>query len=159
MTGVSSGVRIEEEIIKAAPVKKIELAEKVAIEKDKKTRKTKIFARNKKKHLIQLKADKKPTPSSKKEEKPVSGHPLGLPILEVTAPSISVLEQKMDIIRIPSGSETKPEERSESYPIKKTIRRSGLEIKKAEEIEEKKRIAQEKEWEIPAFLRKVKFKS
>ena len=42
------------------------------------------------------------------------------------------------------------------YPAKKTIRRSGLEIKKAEELEEKKRMAQEKEWEIPAFLRRVK---
>jgi cell division protein FtsZ len=40
---------------------------------------------------------------------------------------------------------------------KKAIRRSGLEIKKAEENEEKKRIEQEKEWEIPAFLRRVKF--
>lgn len=40
---------------------------------------------------------------------------------------------------------------------KNAIRRSGLEIKKAEEQEEKKRIAQEKEWEIPAFLRRVKF--
>ncbi|MFH1968397.1 MAG: cell division protein FtsZ [bacterium] len=38
-----------------------------------------------------------------------------------------------------------------------TIRRSGLEIKKAEEQEEKKRIDQEKEWEIPAFLRRVKY--
>ena len=37
------------------------------------------------------------------------------------------------------------------------IRRSGLEIKKAQEQEEKKRMAQEKEWEIPAFLRRVKF--
>ena len=37
------------------------------------------------------------------------------------------------------------------------IRRSGLEIKKAQEQEEKKKIAQEKEWEIPAFLRRVKF--
>ena len=42
--------------------------------------------------------------------------------------------------------------------MKKTIRRSGLEIKKAEEIQEEKKLAQEKEWEIPAFLRKVKFK-
>jgi len=42
---------------------------------------------------------------------------------------------------------------------KATIRRSGLEIKRAEELEEKKRIAQEKEWEIPAFLRRVKYKS
>ena len=38
--------------------------------------------------------------------------------------------------------------------VKKTIRRSGLEIKEAEELQEKKRLAQEKEWEIPAFLRK-----
>jgi cell division protein FtsZ len=37
------------------------------------------------------------------------------------------------------------------------IRRSGLEVKKAQEQEEKKRMAQEKEWEIPAFLRRVKF--
>ena len=43
--------------------------------------------------------------------------------------------------------------------VKKTIRRSALEIKKAEQIEEDKRFLQEKEWEIPAFLRKVKFKS
>ncbi len=42
---------------------------------------------------------------------------------------------------------------------KKAIRRSGLEIKEAEELLEKKRVAQEQEWEIPAFLRKVKFKS
>lgn len=39
-------------------------------------------------------------------------------------------------------------------PVKTAIRRSGLEIRKAEELEEKKRQAQEKEWEIPAFLRK-----
>ena len=36
------------------------------------------------------------------------------------------------------------------------IRRSALEIKKAEEIEEGKKWAQEKEWEIPAFLRRIK---
>jgi cell division protein FtsZ len=40
-----------------------------------------------------------------------------------------------------------------------TIRRSGLEIKKAEDQEEKKKMEQEKEWEIPAFLRRVKYKS
>ncbi len=42
---------------------------------------------------------------------------------------------------------------------KKAIRRSALEIKKAEAAEENKRLLQEKEWEIPAFLRRVKFKS
>ncbi len=36
---------------------------------------------------------------------------------------------------------------------KKTIRRNALEIKKAQEIEESKKSLQEKEWEIPAFLR------
>lgn len=41
---------------------------------------------------------------------------------------------------------------------KKAIRRSALEIKKAEELEENKKSLQEKEWEIPAFLRKIKFK-
>ncbi len=41
---------------------------------------------------------------------------------------------------------------------KKAIRRNALDIKKAEEMEENKKSQQEKEWEIPAFLRKVKFK-
>jgi len=36
---------------------------------------------------------------------------------------------------------------------KKAIRRSALEIKKAEEAEAQKKSQQEKEWEIPAFLR------
>src|SRR3989344_1970807 len=38
---------------------------------------------------------------------------------------------------------------------KKTIRRTALEIKKAQEVEENEKSQQEKEWEIPAFLRKV----
>jgi len=42
---------------------------------------------------------------------------------------------------------------------KKNIRRSGLEVKKAQDQEEKKKQEQEKEWEIPAFLRRVKYKS
>jgi len=42
---------------------------------------------------------------------------------------------------------------------RKTIRRSALEIKKAEELQEKKRMDQEKEWETPAFLRRIKFKA
>ena len=41
---------------------------------------------------------------------------------------------------------------------KRAIRRSALEIKEAEEIEENKKSKQEEEWEIPAFLRKVKLK-
>ena len=41
---------------------------------------------------------------------------------------------------------------------KKPLRRTALEIKQAQELEEKEQSLQEKEWEIPAFLRKVKFK-
>ncbi len=41
---------------------------------------------------------------------------------------------------------------------KRAIRRTALEAKKAEELEEQKQSDQEKEWEIPAFLRKIKIK-
>ncbi len=79
-----------------------------------------------------------------------------IPVIEVSSPastpSFLTLEQKRaEAIRAIAESEASSN--------KKTIRRSGLEIKKAEELEEKKKLAQEKEWEIPAFLRKVKFKS
>ncbi|MBI3631300.1 MAG: hypothetical protein HY219_00335 [Candidatus Staskawiczbacteria bacterium] len=40
--------------------------------------------------------------------------------------------------------------------VKKTIRRNALEIRKAEEIEQDKRLLQEEEWEVPAFLRRIK---
>ncbi|MEK7124096.1 MAG: cell division protein FtsZ [Patescibacteria group bacterium] len=40
-----------------------------------------------------------------------------------------------------------------SMQSKKAIRRNALEIRKEQEMEEKKKIEQEKEWEIPAFLR------
>jgi len=42
---------------------------------------------------------------------------------------------------------------------KEMIRRTALEVKKAEEIEEKRRLNQEAEWEIPAFLRRMRFKA
>ena len=63
----------------------------------------------------------------------------------------AVGERKLSVI------ETGPKGYPESS--KKAIRRSGLEIKKAQEQEELKKAKQEKEWEIPAFLRRVKFKS
>lgn len=42
---------------------------------------------------------------------------------------------------------------------KEMIRRNALEVKKAEELEENKKSSQEAEWEIPAFLRRVRFKA
>ncbi len=41
---------------------------------------------------------------------------------------------------------------------KKAIRRTALEVKEAEAMEENKKTKQEEEWEIPAFLRKIKIK-
>ena len=38
-------------------------------------------------------------------------------------------------------------------PAKKAIRRSALEAKKAQEADQQKQSSQEKEWEIPAFMR------
>ncbi|MBU3896008.1 cell division FtsZ family protein [Patescibacteria group bacterium] len=49
---------------------------------------------------------------------------------------------------------------SEVQAVKKDmIRRNAMEVKKAEEIEEDKRLKQEEEWEIPAFLRKMRHKA
>ena len=69
--------------------------------------------------------------------------------VEVQPPAgnLAIKQEKIEIVE------------EESDIGKKAIRRSGLEIRKAEELEEKKRLAQEKEWEIPAFLRRVKYKS
>lgn len=47
-------------------------------------------------------------------------------------------------------------ETTSKLSIHGTIRRNALEIKKAEAIEQDKRLLQEEEWEVPAFLRRVK---
>jgi len=99
-----------------------------------------IERKDKKEKLIKKKDENK---KIKKEAPAVSF----IPLFEAPTPSISSIEpKKMEIIEFTQDS------------IKKNIRRSGLEIKKAEEQMEKKRIEQEKEWEIPAFLRRVKYK-
>lgn len=78
------------------------------------------------------------------------------PSLEETIPTtITGLEKKINIIdaSLALGS-------SKNLGVRHgTIRRSGLEVKKAQDQEEKKKMEQEKEWEIPAFLRRVKYKS
>jgi len=56
------------------------------------------------------------------------------------------IDKKLSIVQVPDK------------PAKKAIRRSALDIKKAEQEAESKRLAQEEEWEIPAFLRRVKVK-
>lgn len=69
-----------------------------------------------------------------------------IPVFEKPTASSAIESRKISLPVLPEIS-------------KKNVRRSGLEIKKAEEQEEKKRIDQEREWEIPAFLRRVKYKS
>lgn len=93
---------------------------------------------------IPKKTVKKPTVKKPViKERPVTF----VPVVESPAAPLPVVDQKkMDVIQLPHE------------PAKKMIRRSALEIKKAEEMQEKRKIDQEKEWEIPAFLRRVKFK-
>jgi cell division protein FtsZ len=71
--------------------------------------------------------------------------------LEVKEPisSTAISENKIKIIDAALSADLE----------KKTIRRSGLEVKKVQDQAEKKKLDQEKEWEIPAFLRRVKYKS
>ena len=104
------------------------------VEKKPKEKKSEVKkpAKKQKKKAEKKKTVKAAPKKEKKEEKvsivPVFEAPLAIPVLD---------EKKIDVVH--------------------TIRRNALEIKKAEEQEEKKKIEQEKEWEIPAFLRRVKF--
>lgn len=86
---------------------------------------------------IVVKKDKK-----SKERKIEIAPGLALPVM----PS-AIIDKKLSIVQVPDK------------PAKKAIRRSALDVKKAQEQEEEKRLAQEQEWEIPAFLRRVKFKN
>jgi len=142
-TILMTGGQIEEHI----PIKKIEPTEEKPKEIKLPIKKETTVVKNKKPKKNIPVPQKKPVGKNKKLEKPVSF----IPVFEVpelkNALSMPVLDQKkIDIVETANSS------------AKKTIRRSGLEIRKAEESEEKKRLAQEKEWEIPAFLRKVKFR-
>lgn len=139
------------EIKKQIPIKveKSESVEKFSGDKEIKIEKPKTRLEKKSKQKKQQKHSKKqdkkkvhpPKPKSKEE-----GGVSFIPVFEVPTPAVPILEQRrIDIEKFVQDSG------------KKTIRRSGLEIRKAEEAQEKKRQAQEKEWEIPAFLRKVKF--
>jgi len=69
----------------------------------------------------------------------------------VTKPSVEKKKQKLKIFKKPVLQSA-----DEKIVKKVKIRRNALEIKKDEEIEESKKLAQEKEWEIPAFLRRIK---
>ena len=148
MTGGAEEVAVKEDVVveKTVPVVKpakkeiVPVVAKIVKEKPVKIKKT----------VSQKKVVKKPKVQKVKEEKAEKNQvPVSIvPVLDVPVVESSVSQQSSQIDEI-----------IEEQPGKKAIRRSGLEIRKAEELQEKKRMAQEKEWEIPAFLRKVKFKS
>ncbi|MDO8530109.1 MAG: cell division protein FtsZ [bacterium] len=80
----------------------------------------------------------------------VSTQPNGMPFKGGLQPVFSDMPLEAGVKRLSITEE--------SLGQKRAIRRSALDVKKAEELEENKKSQQEKEWEIPAFLRKVKFK-
>ena len=144
MTGLTSGLRVEEKVFVSGKagekLPKKEIGFSTNPNKEPEVKKVKIKkAKNKKKLPEKVIPENKEDP---KEAPPISF----IPVFETPTPVSPVIEEKMIITQV------------EPVSNKKTIRRSGLEIKKAEELQEKKRIAQEKEWETPAFLRKIKFK-
>lgn len=101
----------------------------------------------------EAKKENKQKPKNKKpESKPKSKKPrkeevpsLSIPVFKTPVPMATVADIPIVL------------NKEEKVMKSGAIRRSGLQIKEAEEKEEKKRIDQEKEWEIPAFLRRVKF--
>ena len=147
MTG--GQIRDEEPVGIATPVAEpVKLTEPKPIKEVKKEKVSKPKAVEKKRVVNKKPAKKSP---AKKNKKPSKQESISLaPVFEAPVPLAHIFEQRrMNIIETPDFANSS----------KKTIRRSGLEIKKAEELMEKKKIEQEKEWEIPAFLRRVKYKN
>jgi len=141
MTGLSAGIQVKEETQKKPdelPQKKPVAQEKSKLQEDKAQ---KPVEKNQKK--TRKKTGSK-AHSSSKDQKQVSS----IPVFEVPTldQAVAGVGQRMEV------------NKGEPDTGKKAIRRSALEIKKAEELQEKKRIDQEKEWETPAFLRRIKFK-
>ncbi|HQK63727.1 MAG TPA: hypothetical protein PLF16_01100, partial [Candidatus Staskawiczbacteria bacterium] len=105
------------------------------------------------KPAAQKASKKRPRPAvakTKKAKKEKEGVPLNFPEPAQMEPA-EVMQTKIEIEDMDLALATDISKRN--------IRRSGLDIKKAQEEEEKKRHEQEREWEIPAFLRRVKYKS
>ena len=133
---VEKSVKVKEKIVPLAPEqeeKQTIAKENVIIkeiQKEDKIELKKIHSLAAKKEVIKAK------PPVVKNKKPAGNNNL-----------VPVLNKAPVLIESPNAS------------VKKAVRRNALEIKKAEAMEEDKRLLQEKEWEIPAFLRRVKFKS
>ena len=111
-----------------------------------------------KKSSVVLK-EKKPVPVLKKVKKPAAKKKVKKAPSPVPSFIDDVVSSPMfgDVpVGVPEASKLSITDMEQAE--KKAIRRNALEIKEAEQIEENKKSKQEEEWEIPAFLRKVKIK-
>jgi len=142
---IKEKVAVEEKIIPEIIPESVK-EEKVAVEEKVLTKK--IDKKKEKKEVkVKVKEQKKDT-KPKKEKKVKKKKETLIPVLNIPTPvSAGLSEKRINVIQLSEESN------------KKGVRRNALEVRKAQEAEENKRALQEKEWEIPAFLRKVKFKS
>ena len=139
-------VKVPEVIVKKEQIIK---EEKIEIKQEKEDKKI---------ENIKLKTSKPKKSVSVKEPKKEKLVPNNIiPAFEDATPMTSVgLEKKINIIDTSLSLDLN---KGLAGTRRGTIRRSGLEVRKAQDQEEKKKLDQEKEWEIPAFLRRVKYKS
>jgi cell division protein FtsZ len=162
MTGASSESQIEEKVTtkELDPIITETPVLKVAPEKIKSPIKNNL----KKEILVPVKIEKSLIVDKIKKQTIVKDRKVGSVVKKIKKiiapkPVVKIPEPIEKSLDIPELEQKKVEIiETMASSAKKTIRRSGLEIKEAEDLQEKKRAAQEKEWEIPAFLRKVKFK-
>lgn len=101
-------------------------------------KKAKLKQENKKALKLPKKSKKPAVKKPAEEKEEVISVGTAVPVFNNQAP-VALNSEKLSII--------------DTNLNKKTIRRTALDIKKAEELEEKKKTKQEEEWEIPAFLR------
>lgn len=139
--------------IKSASVKDKESAPVT----EKPAKKVKKIAVVKKKH-IKKKPEKKPKINNKKKKTDNKKQEVQKPEEDVEISSIPIFSKDPEIEPVSVGDKKLSVISDSTDSGKKAIRRNALDIKKALDAEEQKKQLQEKEWEIPAFLRRVKFK-
>lgn len=135
-------------IVKKTPaVKKPEPAEIVKITKPKKISSQKRAVKKVRVPARRRGLAAEPLPLRQADIVAVDQSSLDHPVFDLEVKNSGVAQAPMKIQLQDSGQAL-----AQSWQ-KKAIRRSALEIKKAQEEEEQKQSLQEKEWEIPAFMR------
>ena len=153
MTSPGSEVKLENVTLPQAesvPAKPKEILKKKIISKTQKTARV----------IKKIKKASGAVPGRRKKNKKQKMLPLGrlAPVFN-NAPSINQPVEfglkKISIMESPGSLNPSLPANKEAngFKARKPIRRTALDIKKAEELKENEQSMQEKEWEIPAFLR------